>query len=74
MGAGDHRLTRVPHPKHERVRQRYDGRCGYCGLSEVDAGGELTVDHFRPVAAGGGDDDDNLVYACFRCNLYKGDS
>src|SRR5207249_2255661 len=46
-------------------------RCGYCGISEVDAGGERTVDHFRPVSAGGDDSDDNLVYACVRCNLYK---
>jgi hypothetical protein len=63
----------MAHPKHEQVRQRYQRRCGYCGVSEVDAGGELTVDHHRPVSAGGDDSDDNLVYACFRCNTYKGD-
>lgn len=33
----------------------------------------MTVDHFQPVAAGGRDDDNNLVYACFRCNLFKSD-
>jgi hypothetical protein len=42
-------------------------------VSEVDTGGELTVDHYRPVSADGDDADDNLVYACFRCNQYKGD-
>ena len=63
----------MAHPKHERIRQYYQYRCGYCGVSEVDAGGELTVDHFQPVSAGGGDSDDNLVYACVRCNLYKSD-
>jgi hypothetical protein len=62
----------VAHPKHEQVRARYSRRCAYCGIGEADAGGELTVDHYRPVAAGGDDGDDNLVYACFRCNLYKG--
>jgi len=36
-------------------------------------GGELTLDHYRPRAAGGSDDQDNLVYACVRCNQYKGD-
>lgn len=63
----------MAHPKHEAIRQRYQFRRGYCGVSEADAGGELTVDHHQPVSAGGGDEDDNLVYACVRCNLYKGE-
>ena len=63
----------MAHPKHQSVRQRYQYRCGYCGVSEVNAGGELTVDHYLPVSAGGDDSDDNLVYACSRCNLYKSD-
>lgn len=63
----------MAHLKHADVRARYDRRCGYCGVCEDDAGGELTVDHFIPVSAGGGDDDENLVYACFRCNLFKAD-
>jgi hypothetical protein len=63
----------VAHPKHEAVRLRFQQQCGYCGVSEVDAGGELTVDHYRPESAGGSDDDDNLIYTCSRCNLYKGD-
>jgi hypothetical protein len=56
-----------------QVRRLYGYRCGYCGVSEADTGGELTVDHHRPVAAAGEDSDENLVYACVRCNLYKGD-
>ena len=63
----------MPHPKHDQVRAQWRARCGYCGVSEEDAGGDLTVDHFVPVGAGGDDSDDNLVYACFRCNLFKGD-
>ena len=63
----------MAHPQHQSVRQRYQYHCGYCGVSEVDAGGELTVDHFQPVSAGGDNDDNNLVYACVRCNLYKSD-
>ncbi len=62
----------MAHPRHEQVRQRYGRRCGYCGVSEVHAGGELTVDHFHPLSAGGDESDDNLVYCCSRCNLYKG--
>ena len=61
----------MAHPKSESVRQRYRYRCGYCGVSETDTGGELTVDHFIPVSAGGDNDEDNLVYACIRCNQYK---
>lgn len=56
-----------------RVRARADFACEYCGVSEHDAGGELTVDHYQPQAEGGGDDFENLIYACFRCNLYKSD-
>ena len=63
----------MAHPQHADVRDRYQRCCGYCGVSEDDAGGELTVDHFVPLVAGGGDDDENLVYACFRCNLFKSD-
>lgn len=61
----------MAHAKHEQVRARYDASCGYCGVNEDDAGGELTVDHFVPTIAGGDDSDDNLVYACFRYNLFK---
>ena len=63
----------MAHPKHAEVRARFQGRCGYCQVSEADAGGELTIDHYLPVIAGGTDADENLVYCCFRCNLFKGD-
>lgn len=61
------------HPKFESVRQRYQYRCGYCGVSEAAVGGELTVDHYQPRGAGGGDENENLVYACVKCNQYKGE-
>lgn len=63
----------MPHPDLESIRLRYQYACGYCGVTEVDVGGELTIDHYRPKSASGGDDADNLVYACARCNQYKGD-
>ncbi len=62
----------MAHPKLQTVRERYAFCCGYCGVSEADVGGELTVDHFRPVSAGVDHSDENLVYACVRCNQYKG--
>jgi hypothetical protein len=55
------------------VRQRAKFACEYCGVTETDVGGELTVDHIQPHAKGGTDDLDNLVYCCVRCNQYKGD-
>ena len=51
----------VAHPQLQQVRERYGFRCGYCGVTEVDVGGELTVDHFRPVSAGG---DNSEVKSC----------
>ncbi len=54
------------------VRQRADFACEYCGVRETDAGGELTIDHFRPSTRGGTDAPDNLLYCCQRCNGYKG--
>lgn len=55
----------------EKVRERACFRCEFCGVTETDAGGELTIDHFRPVSRGGDDSSDNLVYCCVRCNQYK---
>jgi HNH endonuclease len=63
----------VAHAKHQEVRQRFGHRCGCCGVSEIDAGGDLTIDHYHPVTAGGDDSDDNLIYCCFKCNQYKGE-
>ena len=57
----------------EQVRQRAHFACEFCGVSETDAGGELTLDHYQPKAKGGSDDLENLLYCCTRCNLYKAD-
>lgn len=56
-----------------QVRMRADAACEYCGVTEINAGGELTIDHYQPQARGGSDSLDNLVYACHRCNQYKAD-
>lgn len=53
------------------VRERADFACEFCGVTETDTGGELTIDHFQPTTKGGDDDPDNLIYCCSRCNLYK---
>ncbi|MGE0825235.1 MAG: HNH endonuclease [Candidatus Binatia bacterium] len=55
------------------VRTAYNYRCGYCGVPESWAGGELEIDHFCPLSRGGPDTLDNLVYACTSCNRFKSD-
>jgi hypothetical protein len=57
----------------QQVRERANFACEYCGVTETDTGGELTVDHFQPRVCGGTDDLDNLLYCCYRCNQYKAD-
>lgn len=56
-----------------QVRQRAHSACEFCGVTETDTGGELTIDHFHPQTKGGTDDLNNLLYSCHRCNQYKGD-
>jgi len=55
-----------------KVRESYQFRCGYCGVSEEDTGAELTIDHYCPQSGGGGDEIENLVYCCPKYNQYKG--
>lgn len=57
----------------EQVRQRANFACEFCGVTEMDTGGELTLDHYQPQAKGGQDSLDNLLYCCARCNQYKAD-
>lgn len=57
----------------EAIRALYDFRCGYCGVTEAESGGQLDIDHFCPRSHGGRDVLDNLVYACVTCNRFKGD-
>lgn len=57
----------------ETVRTRANFACEYCGVTETDSGSELTIDHFHPPRKGGDDKLDNLIYCCYRCNLYKSD-
>lgn len=63
----------MAHPQHDNVRALYSGRCGYCGVADIQSGGDHQIDHYQPLAAEGPDALENLVYACHRCNLNKGD-
>ena len=57
----------------ETLRERFQFRCGYCGVRERDVGAELIVDHFQPRSQGGMDEADKRVYCCHACNEFKRD-
>lgn len=63
----------ISNAARKQVRHRANHACEFCGVTETDVGGELTVDHYRPRSSDGSDDLDNLIYCCSRCNLYKAD-
>jgi len=48
--------------------QRDNHTCQYCNYS----GDGLTLDHVVPRSRGGGDTWENMVTACVRCNVKKG--
>lgn len=55
----------------EFVQARAGQACEYCGVTESDCGGPLTIDHHCPQSHGGADIVDNLVYCCWPCKLHK---
>jgi len=57
----------------EQVRRRAQYPCEFCGTTEIDAGGMLTLDHFQARAKEGSDTLENLSYACITCNQCKQD-
>lgn len=49
------------------IKLRHKGRCFYCDKKPA----RLTMDHYRPLAAGGPHDPSNIVPACRSCNCSK---
>lgn len=54
------------------VIERANNCCEYCRLSERDDTLTFHVDHIVARKHGGDDDTDNLCFACYRCNAFKG--
>jgi len=50
------------------IIKRDDSECQYCGKKAS----AMTIDHVIPKDKGGKDKWDNLVAACKKCNIYKG--
>lgn len=63
---------KIPHKTVPLTRKNLMHRdkytCQYCGK----IGGDLTVDHIMPRSRGGQDEWENVVVACLRCNVGKG--
>jgi len=55
------------------IRQRANGLCEYCHISEQWQYVRFTIDRVIPAAKGGTDNLDNLALACFHCNRRKSD-
>lgn len=56
----------------ELVRCRARSRCEYCLLPESLVSTPFQVDHVMAQSHGGESTADNLAYACFHCNNFKG--
>jgi len=54
------------------VRNRARFRCEYCLLPEALASTPFQLDHIIAQSHGGETTSDNLAFACFHCNNFKG--
>jgi hypothetical protein len=64
--------TYVPAAIRRQVRERVYGYCEYCLLMEDDAFFPHEPDHIIAVKHGGMSTLENLAWACFDCNRFKG--
>ncbi|MEC4985750.1 MAG: HNH endonuclease [Oscillatoria sp. PMC 1068.18] len=64
--------VRVPYKEipltRRNILERDEHSCQYCSYK----GDNLTLDHVIPRSRGGGDSWENIVTACVRCNVNKG--
>lgn len=49
-----------------------DHRCAYCRTPQANSGSPMSVDHLLPRSRGGATIIENICFACYRCNLFKG--
>ena len=60
-----------------RAAEAQNWRCCYCGIQctiERERPHSSTLEHVTPLSKGGTDDPDNLVMACGKCNLSRGNT
>ena len=61
-----------PEAIRKLVESRAFGRCEYCLLEPADAGLPYEIDHVISRKHGGEGNPENLAFACYLCNRYKG--
>ena len=60
----------IPKAVRQKVYQKYDGHCAYCGRP-IDYK-DMQVDHIQAHILGGPDNLENYNPTCRQCNFYKG--
>lgn len=65
-----HRRKSIPKKVRQKVYDKYDGHCAYCGkkLEYKD----MQVDHIKSHYLEGSDEPENYNPSCRQCNFYKG--
>lgn len=58
--------------QRQKLSQRANQQCEYCLLHEEHTANKHEPDHIIPQKHGGVDTDNNLAWACFHCNRFKG--
>jgi 5-methylcytosine-specific restriction endonuclease McrA len=71
LSAFNGRFTKEVRFSRRNIFERDDNCCQYCGRKFERS--ELTLDHVVPRSRGGTSTWNNIVLACIRCNLRKGD-
>ena len=62
----------IPASQRLRIAERAGFRCESCRLHHDHAVKRHDPDHIIPRKHGGSESDDNLAWACFHCNRFKG--
>ena len=65
-------MTTIPISLRRQVEQRAQHQCEYCLLPAAVSFYSHEVDHVIALKHGGATSLENLAYACWRCNRYKG--
>ena len=64
--------TSIPERLRRQVQERAQGRCEYCLIHEEDMYYPHEADHIIAEKHGGATSLENLAWACFHCNRFKG--
>ena len=69
QGGKRHRYVRREHTEQEWQQKlaEYNYSCAYCGVKRA----KITKDHIIPISKGGSDKIENILPACWPCNLRK---